>query len=179
MKTIPVRIILLIVAAFFPLTVMAQGNQSPFNSSELNSFLSDFPEVVLYLEERGQLFEQNADADRWESGNAGAEFRDFLEAKGWDPERFGYVSSHVAQGLAVLEMQRRAPDMQAQLEEARQAIMNEPNLSADMKKQMLEQLDQSMAQSQGLEQAGNELPASEMTLIEANQERIRQAFEVE
>jgi hypothetical protein len=160
-------------------TAVAGQGQKPFNASELDKFINDYPKIVDYLEEHGEDMDYADDPDSWQAVRMNEKFVDYVRDLGWSPERLGYVGSHVARGVAALEMKGHGPEMRAQLEEARKAIMSNPSMSEQMKRQMLAQMEQSMAMTDDVEESGKDLPPSEMALIQANRERILKAFEAE
>lgn len=162
-----------------PTAVFAQQDQKPFNAAELDKFINDYPKIVDYLEEHGEEMDYAEDPDSWQAMRMNKKFTDYVDGLGWSPERLGYVASHVSQGIAALEMKGHGPEMRAQLEEARQAIMSNPNMSAEMKQQMMAQMEQSMAMADDMEESGKKLPPSEMALIKSNRQRILDAFEAE
>lgn len=162
-----------------PGALLAQSQQSPFTLEELNRFLADFPQFLAHMEEQGHMVENTANPDAWKAAEMRDIYTDYVQSKGWSVERFSYVASHVSQGLVAAEVRTRTPEIESQLAEARESIMSNPSMSQAMKQQMLAQLEQSMAQTRELEKTGEDIPQSEMALIQSNKDRIRKVFEEE
>ncbi|MBW1800725.1 MAG: hypothetical protein JRJ85_08340 [Deltaproteobacteria bacterium] len=106
----------------------------------------------------------------------GSLFRNCIEQRGWKVDRFTYIATQLAQGIVAVEVRQQAPEMQSQMAGARAAIESNPAISEEMKQQMLSQMALGMAETKKLENAGNNIPASEMTLIRAHQDRIKAVF---
>ena len=119
--------------------------EKPFTSGELSKFIADFPEIADHAEQLGEeIGAVEDDPDAWQSIAASSSMVKLLNQKGWLPERFAYIISHIGTGLAGLTMAEHQPVINDQLIQAKKAIQDNPNLSDEMKEQMLSQFEQSM-----------------------------------
>lgn len=152
------------------------GAQAPFNLKELNQFLTDFPGFVQFMEDKGQEIEGGNRPETWKSMQIDRSMREFLSDTGWNADRFFYLASHVATGLMATEVRDRAPEIQAQLQAQKEAILGNPQIPEEMKQQLLAQMQSGMAQAGTLQTVGDDLPPDEMALIKANKDRINDLF---
>jgi len=149
----------------------------PFDRAELEKLISDLPGFMAFMKTQEQAIEDANDPDTWQALQASSLMTSYLRSKGWSPERFFYVVSHVSTGLAAVHLEDQAPEIQRQLSESRAEILSNPALSTEMKQQILSQMEQGAAGVSQLPQVGRDLPASELALIRANQERLTQLFD--
>ncbi|MGE4554069.1 MAG: hypothetical protein AB7D57_13235 [Desulfovibrionaceae bacterium] len=154
----------------------AQTAQAPFTQAELRRFEADFPSVIRDLERAGVLEGDPADRDGLALAAQETTYRDVVTARGWDPERFAYVADHAARGLAALSVRDQAPDTRTRLDEARAQIMAMPDLTPEMRRQLLDQMAQAEGGLAGLEAEADKLPARELELIQADRARLDGLF---
>ncbi|MBU2550571.1 MAG: YlbF family regulator [Proteobacteria bacterium] len=147
--------------------------QEPFNADEINRFMTTLPGFVSLMEKEGQSLDGVKSPGAWEQFKLGLKFKSFLKDQGWpEPQRFIYVASQVSKGLAAGQAGKNSPEVQAQMEAAKQQIMNNPGLSAELKKQMMAQFEQSQAAYQQMQEVGKDIPAQEMSLIKTYQDQL-------
>jgi len=150
---------------------------APFNPAELNKFISDYPGFVSFMKTQEKAIEDAGNPDAWQSMQASNRMASYLNKKGWKPERFFYVLSHANAGLAAVTLEEQAPQIQSQFSESRKAIQNNPMFSAEMKQQLLAQMQQGEAQAKKMDQMGKDLPPLELKLIRKNKDRLMHLFE--
>ena len=147
-------------------------NMEPFTSAELDQFLADWPEFAKWAKQVGE---------KYNTGGQGAlqnhmysqKVLNHIKGMGWgDPMRFFYVLGHTSLGLATVQTSTAQPQMLASMEQQKQAIMNNPNMSAEQKQQILAQMEQAMAQMQQANQYAAEIPPEELALIKARKDEI-------
>lgn len=158
------------------LSVVAQDvtEEKPFTKDELKRFLADWPAFVSWAENKGEQYnnlETPGAGRRWSR-----EMEEYLAGKGWQPERFFYVLSHVTYGMLVVQMQQ-VPEITSQLKEQMVAVENDPNLPEAQKQMLLSQMGQAVAQTAQLGQHGKDLPYQELELIKANKEELLAVIE--
>jgi len=153
------------------------GDPAPFTAAELKKFISDYPAFAAHMEAEGQVIEDAQKPETWEGIQRTSRMMDYLKKKGWEPERFFYVVSHVGAGLVAVTLEEEAPAVEARFSEAEAEIMGNEYLSDEMKQQLLSHMRQGAEQVKQLDQAGKDLPASERQLIRKNKDRIQKAFE--
>jgi hypothetical protein len=151
-------------------------DQKPFNQSELQKFVDDWPGFAKWAEEKGEKYHQSPTAA--EGYAFSKEMESYFNKIGWKPERFFYVYHHVSAGLVAIEMKDQAQQSSAELEAQKAAIMANPDIPADQKKQILDQLNQ-MTSATGNQQLGVEIPPEEMRLIRANKDMLMDLFQGE
>ena len=152
--------------------------EKPFTSGELSKFIADFPEIADHAEQLGEEIGAVEDEpDAWQTIAASSSMAKILKQKGWQPERFSYIISHIGTGLAGLTMAEHQPVINDQLTQAKKAIQDNPNLSDEMKEQMLSQFEQSMGATAQLSKSLDELPDSEVKLIQQNKDKLIQLFD--
>ena len=150
--------------------------ETPFNQSELDKFLSDFPVFMQFMAAQGSQIESSSSPETWKAMQIDGKMQAFLSGKGWDTHRFFYVASHVTSGLMAVTVQGRAPEIHAQLEAQKSAILDNPQIPEAMKQQLVAQMQSSMTQTASLASAGDKLPPQEMALIKAQKDRITDTF---
>ncbi len=157
----------------FLAAVPAAAGQPPFNEAELNKFAAEWPLFVRWAHQKGEAFEKIKDPSAMQAAALGQEVKNYLQNRGWQPERFFYVASHVAAGLMAAEAGPASTQAAVQLEAQRQVILNNPQLSEVQKKQILAQIDQAIAEAKKADQtAAAEIPAQEMSLIQTHRQRL-------
>ena len=148
--------------------------EKPFTPTEFNKFMDDWPAFVTWAEARGEHY-QNLDAP-----GAGTRFSNdmasFLGRKGWQPERFFYVLSHVTYGMMALQTQQ-VPEIASRLKEQMAAIEKDPNIPEPQKQMLLSQMTQSLDQTTKLQLYGKDLPHQEMELIKSNRDKLLAVME--
>ena len=166
----------------------AQTDQPSFNLAELDRFMADFPAIVQDLERAGTL---DGPADRDGLARAAQEqaYRDAVTSRGWDPERFAYMADHVARGLASDSVREPPLDRSAQLAQAqamaeaqaqvKAQVMAMPDLTPEMRQQILAQLEQDMGGLAKVAATADNLPPDELTLIRVNRAELVKVFRME
>jgi len=149
----------------------------PFSGKELDKLLSDLPGFVSFMNAEEKTIGDAGDPTVWQSLQLSRRMLEYLEKRGWKPERFFYVVSHVSVGLAAVTMEENAPRVQAQLAESQKAIQENPMISPEMKRQLLDQMQQGAEQTRQMDRVGQDLPAEELALIRKNKARIVETFE--
>ena len=171
------KIVVLSVFCLFAFsTVVVAQEQSPFSMKELNRFIGDYPEFISLMREKGEDIEALNQPDAYKSQEMMRLYKEFADKKGWDLMRFGYMMSHVGSGYAVVRMEEQQPQIQQQMEQAKQAIMSNPGWTDEMKQQMLAQMQQGMMQTQAVSEQ-NQIPDSEMSMIRQNKDKLLQMYE--
>ena len=168
---LPVLVLLL-----FCVPALAQ-TLTPFSQSELDKYLIDYPAVVKFLDEQGGGMEAQQ-PDMLADIRMTKEFEGFLGSKGWNTQRFLYVTRQLASGIVALQMADQGPRIQSEFEQTKAEIMKSPDLTPEQKKQFLAQMEQSMAQTKAMGDASNLAPG-ELALIKANKGKIFKTFEIE
>ena len=153
------------------------GDPKPFTAKELNRFIADYPAFAAHMRDEGETLRNVREPETWETMQVTSRMTDHLKKQGWEPERFLYVISHVAAGLAAVTLEEQAPALEEHLAEAHAEIMDNPYLSQEMKQQLLDQMRQGLADMRKLDQAGRDVPEEELQLIRKNKKRILKAFE--
>lgn len=173
--------IVALAAAFLTAVAWSAGaaDPKPFTAKELNKLLADYPAFAAFMASEGEAIEQAGRPEAWEGVRVSSRMADYLKKKGWEPERFFYVISHVGAGLVAVTLEEEAPRVQAGLAEAEAEIRDNPYFSEEMKKQLLDQMRQSVAEVKKLDQAGKEIPEEELKLIRKNRERILKVFDID
>lgn len=161
----------------------AAAEQQAFSAGELSRFLTDYPQVLEFLADKGEGVEDSDPQDIWSGISAdaalSAQLTTFLKARDWTMERFAYVATQTARGFAALTLQQQAPSMQEDMATARAEIEADTSLSSEMKRQILAQMAQTQAQVDAMRTADQNIPKAEMDLIRSNEESIRRVFEAE
>ena len=167
--------IFLVFAVFFGAFADKAGaaEQAPFTRAEFNRFMSDWPAYVKWAKKQGQKYENPQSLG---SFRFGSELVSHLKGMGWKPERFFYVASQSARGLAAAEMRSQSPGISKQMEEARRGIMSNPQLTPEQKKQMLDSMGQSERAMSQIKSVKGIAP-KEMALITANRNKLKRVFE--
>lgn len=168
---LPVLVLLL-----FCVPALAQ-TLKPFSQSELDKYLIDYPAVVKFLDEQGGGMEAQQ-PDMLADIRMTKEFEGFLGSKGWNTQRFLYVTRQLASGIVALQMADQGPRIQSEFEQTKAEIMKSPDLTPEQKKQFLAQMEQSMAQTKAMGDA-SKLAPGELALIKTNKGKIFKAFEIE
>ena len=161
----------MLIALLAATPLLAEG-ETPFNLKEMNKFLEDFPDYARLMQEQGHAIEQSGSPETWKALQADQKMRSFLSNKGWDTQRFFYVASHVTTGVMAVQMQEKTPELGAQIEAQKAAILNNPQIPAAMKEQVLAQMQVGAAQVEAAKAAGENLPPQEMQLITSHKDRI-------
>lgn len=153
----------------FAIPALAQ-TPTPFTQAELERFLADYPAVTQFLEAQGQEggalepgFIQDARQTK--------AFTDFLSQRGWDVQRFFYVTQQVGSGVVALQLSEQGSRIQREYEQTKAEILKSPDLTPAQKQQFLAQMEEAMAQSRAMGDASRLAPG-EMALIKANKARI-------
>lgn len=150
------------------------SGQKPFTQDELNRFMKDWPPFTQWAESKGEEYDKiqaPAEGMRWSR-----EMTQYLGKRGWKPERFFYVVSHVASGLAAVEMRQQAPGIASQLKAQKAMIESNPDIPAEQKKMMISQMEQAMGQTAQLKDQGKDIPAEEMELIRGNRQALKEVL---
>jgi hypothetical protein len=158
------------------LVVWAQG---PFTAGELDRFIDDWPGFASMLESQGQALEAEQISSLAQGLQLNQKVQSYLSGRGWTPDRFMYMASHVSAGLFSQIMAQKQPEIQAGMAQAKAEIMNNPDIPAEMKQQLLAQMEAGLAQTQQMGKPMAELPQQELDLIAARLERIKAAFQVD
>lgn len=147
--------------------------QKPFTAAELRKLKSDWPQFIKWTQKKGEKYELDKNPDSWAAMRFSKDVMAYLEGKGWKPERFFYVASHVSAGLAMITMSEFAPQMIAQLEVQKEMIKNNPQMTPAQKQQMIDQINISIAETKKAHQPmTEELPPQELKLIEAERQEL-------
>jgi hypothetical protein len=180
-KSILLSLITILILSFgSQIMAKKKAPQKPFTAKELKNFLATWPGFAKLTKESGQELDQIEDPSVWNVMNFSAKIVKYLKKKGWRPERFAYVLSHVVYGLYLSEMNNLMPGVISQLEAQKEAIANNPGLSDTQKQQMLAQMETASKQAKNTKQEHkHELPASELKLIKENSAKIKEAFEID
>jgi hypothetical protein len=105
-------------------------------------------------------------------------FADFLGQRGWDVQRFLYVTQQVGSGVVALQLGEHGAQIQGEYEQTRAEILKSPDLTPAQKQQFLAQMEQAMAQSRAAGDASRLAPG-ELALIKANKARVFKTLGVE
>ena len=151
--------------------------QSPFNQAELDRFLKDYPAVTQFLDAQGQQSDATQPGFMEEVLQTKA-FTDFVAQRGWNVERFLYVTQQVSTGMMVLQMAEHGAQIQSEYAQTRAEILKSPDLNPAQKQQFLAQMEQAMEQSKAAGDASRLAPG-ELALVKSNKARIYKVFGVE
>ncbi len=124
------------------------ADQAPFNADELDKFLNDLPEIPGMTANTSQNMEalrQNGTIDQGWMKQRQQGAVDVIQEKGWDEERFYYIFGHVMMVTSLEHLNRMTKSVAPQMAEAMQALQNNPNMTDEMKKQMMQPMGQGMA----------------------------------
>ena len=152
-------------------------SQSPFHQAELDRFLKDYPAVTRFLDAQGQQSDATQPGFMEEVLQTKA-FTDFVAQRGWNVERFLYVTQQVSTGMMVLQMAEHGAQIQSEYAQTRAEILKSPDLNPAQKQQFLAQMEQAMEQSKA---AGDpsRLAPGELALVKSNKARIYKVFGIE
>ncbi len=152
-------------------------DQAPFDNSELGQFMETWPGFIEWAEEHG---EEYGDVDTAAEAQAcSQELLSYLSGKGWTGNRFFYVSHQVALGLAALETEENNPKLNAEMDQAIQEIMNNPDIPPAQKDQMLAMMKTSQGQMNQIQEMQENIPPQEMALITANRAKLKEIMSME
>ena len=152
--------------------------QEPFNATELNKFLGDYPDFIKWTENHHEEWKQLESTPMKAGMKVSQDVLGFAREKGWDPpQRFFYVMGQVSAGIAQIKMPQMASDMSGMLKQQRKMIADNPNIPAAQKKEALADIDKALAEAakQG-PMEGPTVHPEEMALIRANQQEIEKVM---
>ncbi len=176
MKRISALAACILTILFFALPLAAQ-EEKPFTASELDNFIRDWPKLKKWAEAK------NTEA---EAGSAaelafilrGADLDRFVGSMGWKTERFFAVAGRAAIGLMVAETRTQMPGVIQEMQDQRNEIRDSPDIPAAQKQELLKQMDDAIAQMQGLDMMSEtEITAAEVRLVEDRRERLKTSLE--
>lgn len=93
--------------------------RKPFDESEFNRFVVDYPSAAQWLTEKGQRYGGNTP---WALSGMryDKEFVKYLQGKGWDADRFFYLLDHINMGLLTSQSEARQDAIKAQLDQQKE-----------------------------------------------------------
>ncbi|HUI07535.1 MAG TPA: hypothetical protein VL486_11090 [Verrucomicrobiae bacterium] len=165
-------------AALFGLPVVqATVADGPFSTSDLKRFVAD---SVPFLEwaktgAPNQLIEHLA-----ENPNSVAQFPEavrFLRDRGWEPERFAYVLSHVLVAYKMLGMGGNSSRLLEKLAETKVAVEGDPSQTEAQKARTLAVVEECQRDVRETEKAFATLPPEEVRLLWLYRAELRQALD--
>jgi len=174
MKKLAILSVLMIL--LFSVTATAQPQfegMSPFTQTELTRFIKDWPAFVSWADDREEAYGDEKNGYIWSS-----EVTRWLEKRDWQPERLFYVAYRCATGITSMMLDEQAPQVEAGMADAQMAVMNNPNLSAAQREQMLAMFRQSQSSYQQARDLDTTIPPQEMALIKQYYDQIRTAMEL-
>lgn len=170
----------------FALALGGAAAQGGLTDAQVESFLRAYPDVVKFADESGAKLKDRARAER----RKGAPFSDaipMLKQQGLydklarvvgphgfsSPEAFAGTADRVIRAFAAQHMSEQQPQMAQQLEMARQAITNNPNIPEQQKQEMLRRMEQALGRARHMSEA----PPGDVAVVKRHSQRIQQVFE--
>ena len=111
--------------------------------------------------------------------SAWSKFQAITARHGFDSvEEWANVGDRVMAGFLQLQLAKEAPDLQAQMDEARESILGNPNIPEAQKKMMLEQFERQMGMFDALQHSDLVQPG-DMAVIEPMADEISAVLQPE
>ncbi|MBF0161498.1 MAG: hypothetical protein HQL88_04340 [Magnetococcales bacterium] len=114
----------------------AQPRQ-PFDETEFNRFMADYPAASQWLTEKGQRYGGVNSPWVLSGMRYDRDFVKYLQEKGWNAERFFYLLDHINMGLLTSQAEARHDAMRARLDQQKEKMQTQ---MADSQKKWQEQM---------------------------------------
>lgn len=146
--------------------------RKPFDETEFNRFVVDYPSAAHWLTEKGQRY---GGSSPWALSGMryDKEFVKFLQEKGWEADRFFYLLDHINMGLLTSQSEARQDAIKTQLNQQKEKM--QAQMVESQKKwqtQMQEQTRSSLETAQAQWSTQRERVANDPNLSPAQKQNI-------
>ena len=184
MKTLRHIIALAVLCVFAGISLWGQIPDPPeppepvLVKGDVVRFIKTFPELKEDLDEYGvEMNEESGNTTYPEALKASGEFMAILKKHGWD-ETFFQKMQTIAMGYLALTAEGDQQDMDSHIEKSIKEIEANTALSAEMKKQMIEQMKNATgAMKQQQQVLKNSVHPKDMELIKPHIEDLKKLFD--
>ncbi|MBF0180388.1 MAG: hypothetical protein HQM03_10240 [Magnetococcales bacterium] len=129
------------------------NEQTPFTKTEMEKFITDYPNFIQWLSKRNSRFESLHSPWLMAGMRYDKEFTARLAENKWDPDRFFYLLNHINTGLLLTASEKMEAEAKARMEQDRKEMQTQSDQQQQEMRQRTKDDNQEMQKQMAAHQA--------------------------
>jgi hypothetical protein len=168
--------IFLLLSTTLSFPARAKKEQKPATGKEMDKLIADWPDFSRWCAERTKKIENAENPAEIFATVNNNDLDAFLSRKGWEPDRFRYVTGVCSAGTWIAYLQSKNPEIAAEFDANIEEVNQNTEMPAEDKKQAIAALQEAKKVALGVNASNASITEEELTLVKPRLDKLLAIF---